>query len=164
MQFQATAMHLYGLRRSSIYYYIAMVIQVTAFIMTLQRKNIITHIGASIFYATLLAIGLGLGAAELVRAGWKTLFIVECIANLAALLRMRPKLRSPSNDILRSKYAVWTTVYLWSVVVRRTYATTTENDIPHQRYLVFMTIATKVGLMLLGRKLIKSFYNNKNSK
>ena len=120
MQFYATAVALFGLRRSSLFFYIALVVQVTAFLMTLRRKNLVSHEWNIVLYGALLAGGFAMGAYECVYFAAATgrdqhdynmtaIFSLSLIACTASLWRMGPW---PTwMDPLRNKYLVWTAMY-----------------------------------------------------
>jgi ABC-type glucose/galactose transport system permease subunit len=110
MQFGATAGCLYGVRRYSVMFYMAFIVQVNPFLMTLRRKNLANKAVVLVLY------GLGLaGAVALVitdykhhspQPGLNAFFCQGLIANLAALLRLGPRL--PALRIVQdNKYMLW---------------------------------------------------------
>lgn len=114
MQFLATAVHLVGFTRSSLYFYIALVIQVTAFLMTLRRRHVVSHGCNLVLYSLLLLGGFLTGVYECYVAtqtndtthslSWLTM--VGWVACTAALWRMGPW------KTFRNKYIIWTVVHL----------------------------------------------------
>lgn len=110
MQFFATAAHLVGGRRSSIYFYILMVIQVSAFLLTLRRRHLVSHSFNLLAYGLFLCGGLSAGIYECHKSGynlWANGAVIALTACTAALWRMGPWPR-----VYRHKYVIWTTVYL----------------------------------------------------
>ena len=117
MQFFATAVTLFGLRRSSLYFYMALVIQVTAFLMTLRRKNLVSHELNTVLYGALLAGGFSMGVYECLCFTTGTghhdymtvIFSVSLIACTASLWRMGPW---PAwMEPVRNKYLIWAVMY-----------------------------------------------------
>lgn len=107
MQFLVTATILVGLKRNTFYFYTALVIQITPFIMTLRRKNLVTHSFNVFAYGGLLLVGLCLGICEvLLRCNVLTLYIISLLGCTAALVRMK----SPIY-LLRNKYILWTLLF-----------------------------------------------------
>lgn len=108
--FNTTAALLYGLRRMTIPFLPLFVIQVTAFMGTLQRKNLIGYIGLGIF-SLCVANGIRVQRFEFNRVGGDHVTCtVRIIGFAAALVRL-----SPLPDAFRpfqSKYVIWTVAYL----------------------------------------------------
>lgn len=110
-QFFVTAFVLVGAPRGrcSLFFYFCMVIQVTAFQLTLQRKNLISLNVNLILYATTLSGGLFVGVYELLYrtdGNWLSVYVVMTTASFAAVWRM-----GPWPQMLRNKYLIWTTLY-----------------------------------------------------
>jgi hypothetical protein len=107
MQFMATSVALFGDRRNSVYFYKVMVLQVTAFLLTLRRKNLVSHSLNVVLYGALLAGGLGIGLYEYVgrRSGGDVDALIM-VGSMAALWRM-----GPWPSVLRNKYLIWTTMH-----------------------------------------------------
>lgn len=117
MQFFATAAHLvaWKRRRSSMYFYIVMVIQVSAFLLTLRRRHVVPHVFNLIAYGLLLVGGMATGLYECLLQSHAAdcppltaAAVVGLTACTAALWRLGPWW--PPR--LRNKYLVWTGVYL----------------------------------------------------
>lgn len=109
MQFFASATILFGFRRSSIYFYIMMVIQISAFLLTLRRKNLVSHSFNLVCYGALLAGGFATGVQECCWVGndpYVVAPVLSLVACTAALLRMGPR-----PCWIRNKYLVWGLVY-----------------------------------------------------
>ena len=113
MQFFATAPHLVDggqRRRSSLCFYILMVIQVSAFLLTLRRKHLVSHAFNLVAYGLLLSGGFSMGVYECHKSGytlWTNGAVLILTACTAALWRMGPWPRW-----FRHKYVIWTVVYL----------------------------------------------------
>jgi hypothetical protein len=100
-QFHATLGCLLTTDRFSVQLVSLMVIQCAAFIMTLRRRNIITHLQDVSLYGFLLAAGLVVVVCE---ASWQGyLGMALTVANAAAIARLSLGL---------SKYAIWPAVAL----------------------------------------------------
>lgn len=113
MQFFATAAHLVDggrpRRRSSLCFYILMVIQVSAFLLTLRRKRLVSHTFNLVVYGILLLCGFTVGVYECHQSGytiWTNGAVLILTACTAALWRMGPWPRA-----CRQKYIIWTVVY-----------------------------------------------------
>ncbi|GAX15932.1 hypothetical protein FisN_22Hu218 [Fistulifera solaris] len=105
MQFLATGVSLVGLRRCSLHYYMVMVVQVTAFLMTLRRKNLVSHETNVILYALLLAGGFVVGIYETYvwDPAQELLWISAFLGMTAAVLRILCGM---------NKYVIWTMLHI----------------------------------------------------
>ena len=121
-QFIGTSICLHGeIERCTIHFYAVFVVQLNPFVMTLQRKNLLTH-GQSIgLYAAMLALGLTLVVAEFSSShqdgssATPPLASILLVAFTAAIWRMAPGL--PRG--LRSKYLIWPVLYCFLQTVIR---------------------------------------------
>ena len=119
IQFFATASVLYGSRRCSLYYFQALVIQVTAFLMTLRRKNLVSHVFNVVVYGLLLAGAVGVGYCEFVfydedespRGDHTPVWIVSVVACTAALWRLGPWPGARVRSVCANKYLIWIVMY-----------------------------------------------------
>lgn len=104
MQFLATGVSLVGIRRCSLHYYMLMVVQVTAFLMTLRRKNLVSHEKNVVLYALLLAGGFAVGIYETYfwEPSQELLWMSAFIGTAAAVLRILCGM---------NKYVVWTIMH-----------------------------------------------------
>lgn len=104
MQFLATSVSLVGIRRCSLHYYMLMVVQVTAFLMTLRRKNLVSHETNVVIYALLLAGGFTMGIYETyvwdpsLELLWTSAFMGSAAAVLRIICGM-------------DKYVIWTIMH-----------------------------------------------------
>lgn len=86
MQFQATAGCLVGVRRFSTQFFYVWIIQFTAFLMTLRRKNIAPHWPLVIGYGIMLASGFVISSYDhYIHGSW---LMVNTLGNTAAILRL----------------------------------------------------------------------------
>ena len=99
MQINATAQCLYGFRRYTVQFVFLFIIQFNAFLMTLQRKNLVSHHVVVALYAKMLLLGGAFNTCEMFRVG--VYWMLSSFANMAAVLRMRLHL---------NKYVMWTSV------------------------------------------------------
>jgi hypothetical protein len=105
MQFNATMGCLFGLRRYSTQFLYTWIIQFTAFLMTLRRKNLLPHTPLVILYGFMLFFGLCVATNDHTRIiGWAGWAAVQGTANFAAFLRLGCKL---------NKYVMWVGVAAW---------------------------------------------------
>mmetsp|Transcript_20482 Transcript_20482/g.41652 ORF Transcript_20482/g.41652 Transcript_20482/m.41652 type:complete len:370 (-) Transcript_20482:486-1595(-) len=96
MQFQATATCLVGVRRFSTQFFYVWLIQATAFLMTLRRKNVVPPKWPYMIYAGMLIATYLVHMHEYTNAGcW---LLVNIIGHTAAYLRLGLRI---------SKYAIW---------------------------------------------------------
>jgi hypothetical protein len=89
LQFNATAGLLFGLRRMAILFLPIFVMQITAFMGTLQRKNLIGHIGLFI-YGLVLLNSFVVQWYEYNRVGGNINYSVRIVGFSAALLHLSP--------------------------------------------------------------------------
>ena len=109
MQFGATAICLYGLRRFSIMFYMVFIVQVNPFLMTLRRKNLLSKTFVLTTYGVGLTGGLGLGFYENwfhSPSGFNCLYCQGLILNLATLMRLGPRLPLV-RYVQDNKYLLW---------------------------------------------------------
>jgi hypothetical protein len=109
MQFYATTGCLFGFTRYSIHFVMVFIIQCNAFLMTLQRKNLASHVAMVTAYGTMLTIGFVVGAWEVHRVG--AFWFLSTLSNTAALLRM---------GMRWNKYVLWICMSLLMYVTRST--------------------------------------------
>jgi hypothetical protein len=109
MVIQATAGFLFGVRRMTIPFLTVFVLQITAFMGTLQRKNLIAHSGLFIFVA-LSIVTFSVQSYEYNRIGVHVNYSVRTLAAAVALLRLAPlpKLLAP----IQSKYVIFTVAHV----------------------------------------------------
>lgn len=96
MQFHATTSCLAGPRRSSTQFLYVWIIQFTAFMMTLNRKHILGHLGFVYIYLVMLIFGFCVAAYDFSKFG--CFDMVSALANLAAVTRMGLRV---------NKYVLW---------------------------------------------------------
>jgi hypothetical protein len=103
MQFHATSGCLLGVRRFSTQFVYVWIIQFTAFLLTLRRKNLAPHGPLIKCYGVMLAAGFGVATYDHYTHGcW---LLINAMANSAAVMRMYFRM---------NKYVLWT---FWSAVV-----------------------------------------------
>ena len=121
MQFNAHAGILYGLRRCTLPFMIIFVTQLTPFVATLYRKQIIHRdsVAGVILYAGFLLYGATYVQLDYLNDGNKTFAIVRGLGQIAALQRMTPLPSSnPIFKFIQNKYVVWTTTFLLLQYIR----------------------------------------------
>lgn len=136
IQFTATAGMLFGVRRHALPYSYICVVQITPFLGTLRRKQVLTSklLGAFLFGSVLLSSAIFV-TLDYLNDDPKTIWIVRSLGQIAALQRMTPL---PSSfSILQNKYVVWTTAFLLLRYIR---AHIDEFPVPFLRSLCFTTL------------------------
>jgi len=96
MQFQGTAVIMVGLPRFQTYFFHVLILQLTAFLLTLRRKNIVGHAAVSWVYGILLVLGAAVSLYDFVVTERGDM--VGSIGLAAYLLRV---------GVGVNKYAVW---------------------------------------------------------
>jgi len=96
MQFQGTALILVGVRRFGVYFFHVIILQLTAFLLTIRRKNLVGHRSVAVVYAALLLLGTSVSLYDFVWTGRGDL--VGSVGLVAYLLRV------PGG---MNKYLVW---------------------------------------------------------
>ncbi|KAJ1459636.1 hypothetical protein M885DRAFT_510802 [Pelagophyceae sp. CCMP2097] len=94
MQFHATAGCLFGARRFSTQFYYVWIIQFTAFLLTLRRKNLVPHKPLVVLYGVMLSTGFAVSTYD--HRG--SFLALNILANGAAVGRMGLRI---------NKYALW---------------------------------------------------------
>ena len=135
MQFHATAGCLLGVRRFSTQFAYVWIIQFTAFLMTLRRKNIAPHGPLVTTYGVMLTLGALVSLYDHATAG---LFLAHNIlAHSACMLRLG--LRVP-------KYLLWTGLAV-AVHVARPYLALTDADPLQPRLALWAASTASVGVL-----------------
>uniref|UniRef100_A0A7S2X795 Uncharacterized protein n=1 Tax=Lotharella oceanica TaxID=641309 RepID=A0A7S2X795_9EUKA len=86
MQFHATMNCLIGVRRYATQFIYVWIIQFTAFILTLRRKNLVPHTPSMVFYGIMLSFGFCVNFYDLRTEN--SFLMANTLANLAAFLRL----------------------------------------------------------------------------
>ena len=134
MQFWATANCLMGFRqRISMQFFAVFVMQITAFITTLRRKNIVQHWTVVVLYALQLGLAVFMGRSLVDRTQHPLLyeqFMMNrsasfLVGSAAAIIRMMPVSSSSSTMVpilnkIQSKYVLWALMSLWCYELRKT--------------------------------------------
>jgi len=110
MQFGAISACLYGIRRYSIVFYMAFILQLNPFIMTLRRKNITSKRFLLVVYSLMLAMGVATVDYEIRFLGapqsYHSRVYQDLITHSATLLRLGPRL-PVLKYIQNNKYLMW---------------------------------------------------------
>jgi len=144
MQFHATVGCLVGVRRFSTQFFYVWIIQFTAFLMTLRRKNIAPH-GPLVFgYGVMLTAGFLIATYDHYTHGcW---LLANTLANSAAILRM----------LLRvNKYLLWGGLAVALNMSRsRLVLVGDESQVPH----LAAYACSVVGVLALGARKVRRDY------
>ena len=131
MQFHATTGCLVGLRSLSTQFIYLFIVQITAFAMTLRRKNLVGHAAFVLGYSGLLVFGFGVATLDALGHGrWA---LVNAVGNCAALGRLALGL---------DKYALWTGAAVAVALLRDSEAA--------QRLWAPLWAASTAALLVLG--------------
>jgi hypothetical protein len=143
MQFHATSGCLIGVRRFSTQYVYVWIIQFTAFLLTLRRKNLAPHGPLIRVYGIMLAAGFGVATYDHYTHGcW---LLINAMANSAAIMRMHFRV---------NKYALWT---FWAAVLYafRERLVLQEGD-PVYAHAAWWLVSVG-GIIAVGAKKIRSY-------
>lgn len=119
-QFYATAGVRFGVRRYTIQFLCVFMVQLNPFLMTLRRKNLISHYAAVTIYGFILVFGFIVCFFEYKRFGVSMLRTVAFVANIAIVWRTSP-LPIKSNairNIVQNKYLLWTVLGVLTQYIR----------------------------------------------
>jgi len=111
IQFGGTSISLYGQRRFSTQFFTVAILQITAFMMTLRRKNLIGTKTVVALYGAELAFGAIVNHSEFARLGGNGERCFGMMIDLATVLRAGPRLPL-LRYIQDNKYLLWLTIYL----------------------------------------------------
>jgi len=138
MQFHATAGCLLGVRRFSTQFIYVWIIQFTAFLMTLRRKNLAPHKQLVTTYGAMLSFGFVIATKDaLSESSWA---LANTVANTAAIGRLGCRI---------DKYALWVAMAAFCAVARKTVQ---EEAYGHLAQLWPYTWAISVvGVLLVGK-------------
>jgi hypothetical protein len=95
------------------------VVQGNAFLMTLQRKNLLSHNTVVAVYFGLLGLAIQMVYSSMMAAGYRNFLLVHCAAMYGTLLRLGPR-RIPILSTLfqNNKFILWSTVFATLQVLR----------------------------------------------
>ena len=155
IQFHMTQQIILGVRRYSIMFVYVLIIQVNAFLMTVQRKNLGTVGSTMGFYFCMLVVGYYTVTSELVRAGGWPLFLASnALANGAAVTRMS------GSWLGGQKYLMWSLVGVITHLTRHTFES--GDGYLHAWLAAFVLTYGAVGT--LGyRKVMSKYYQKTES-
>ncbi|KAL1526180.1 hypothetical protein AB1Y20_014908 [Prymnesium parvum] len=140
MQFHATAGCLVGVRRYSTQFVYVWIIQFTAFLMTLRRKNLAPHRPLVRIYGVMLTFGFVIATLDALSANsWA---FVNTVANTAAIGRLGCRI---------DKYVLWLIMAAFCSFARQTVVP--GNPLGHLAQLWPYTWALSVvGVLLMGKR------------
>jgi hypothetical protein len=161
MQFGATSAHLYGARRFSLLFYMAFIVQVNPFLMTLRRKNLLSKnevlslYGAMLLFAFIVAMHeYGMNAPN----GFNAFLCQGLVANIATVLRL-----GPCIPILRyiqdNKYILWISLGLLLRNIRTYFDT--EDELPYPLGTVVRIFRVLLFSLFIWKGWIRDWYNER---
>jgi hypothetical protein len=134
-QFYATAGVLFGVRRYTIQFLMVFVVQLNPFLMTLRRKNLISHYATVSIYGFMLVFGSVICIYEYTRYGIAMLRTVAFVGNVAVVWRTSLiPLKGRLRTIVQNKYLIWTALGILVQYIRP-YAL--MQEISMQRNMVY---------------------------
>jgi hypothetical protein len=139
-QIHGTTYILIGLRRYSVQYVIVWVVQFTAFMMTLRRKNVFSHTTWILIYATILGSGFAVSEYDtfVICKAWH----VPAIANLMVFLRL---------NLYCNKYLMWA---FCAVIVFSYRGGVVSTPIPNA--WAYICVASTIGIALTAHSKISA--------
>ena len=148
MQFGATTGCLYGLRRYSLMFYFAFILQVTPFLMTLRRKNLVSKPLIITMYGVMLIGGMGVTIYELVHYTAHPFHSFLCqgvIINLATILRVGPRVPVLRYVVQDNKYLLWLSMGL---LLRRIRPIFDQEELSNETVILCQLL--RVSMVALG--------------
>ena len=151
---------LYGLRRYSIMFYFAFILQIQPFFMTLRRKNLSSKTVGLFVYSAMLIAGWIVGEYELRHYPGVTYNHRVCqdlITLLATLLRLGPRL--PVISILQNnKYLMWLSLGLLLRQIRPYFDNAGEGGLSEQVIFLRHILIGAVLLVWLWKGFLRDRY------
>ena len=156
LQFHMTQQIILGVRRYSVMFVYVLIIQVNAFLMTVQRKNL-GSVGSTMgCYFCMLVVGYYTVTSELVRAGGWPLFLASnALGNAAAVARMS------GSWLGGHKYLMWSLVGVITHLTRHTFESG-DTDYLQAWLAAFVLTYGAVGT-LAYRKIMSKYYGKTES-
>ncbi len=153
IQFHGTFDHIIAPRRYSTLFVITCIIQVNAFLMTIQRKNLLSSSALMGVYGVLLVLGFSVKVYECNLLGWTQTFATLALANVAALARMS------GSRLGANKYVMWALIGVVTNLTRHTYA---AGGAPYENAWLGAFAATTAGLGVVGYRKVSAEYYEKS--
>lgn len=140
MQFHATIGCLVGLRFFSSQFMYVFIIQFTAFLMTLRRKNLLPHMTFVYIYGVMLAFGFATSCNEVTKfaCGFA---MVNCLANFAAILRL---------GLRMNKYVMWLGMAVVTSFARESTLSESAGSEALRDAWPYLYIASVIGVIYMG--------------
>lgn len=163
MQFGAHSACFYGMRRYSTWFYLAMIVQVSPFLMTLRRKNLVSKTFGVTMYGIGLVYAIGLVLYENrfhAPYGFNSFLCQGLITNLAVWLRLGPRL-----PVLRyvqdNKHVMWFLLGLLLRYVRPWFDT--EEPVSTNLYIVCQAARFSMFGLAIWKGFIRDWGNQKEN-
>jgi hypothetical protein len=158
LQFHMTFNVIFSVRRYSSFFIYVWIIQLNAFLMTLQRKNLCPSAILYSVYAFMLTFGYVVITGEMLRVGWPYYFAANAIANISAILRMS------GSWIGGKKYLMWLTVSCVTHLLHNSSADFVTAETPYFYHWAGACSLSYALLIRLGYKKIAGKYYAKDEK
>ena len=158
LQFHMTLNVIFSVRRYSAFFIYVWIIQLNAFLMTLQRKNLVPSAVLYGTYGFMLVFGYLVITGEMLRVGWPYYFAANAIANFSAILRMS------GSRIGGKKYLMWCTISGITHLLHRSPANFVTSETPYFYHWMGACVLSYAFLIRLGYKKISGKYYAKDDK
>jgi hypothetical protein len=161
MQFGATSACLYGLRRFSLMFYMAFVVQVNPFLMTLRRKNLLSKTTVITLYGIMLAVSFRVAFYEFSvnePNGFNSYWCHGIIENSATLLRLGPRIPI-IRYIQDNKYMMWISLGLLLRYIRPYFDA--KDPLPTNIWIIVIMFRVATISLGLWKGCIRDWYNKR---
>jgi hypothetical protein len=146
-----TAYLLWGHRTCSTNMYGIFVIQFNAFLMTLQRKNLLSHTAVVTIYFAMIASAAMMVYSSMLTAGYRNFLLVHSAAMYGTLLRLGPRAVPIVSTLLQNnKFLLWSMVFVAIQVLRPDPVTDAWPSGVKDRHLEVTAVVGFVGWVVLG--------------
>jgi hypothetical protein len=152
IQFHGTFNCILAMRRYSTLFVYVWIIQLNAFLMTVQRKNLLSSGPLLCIYAFILVFGYCVISTEMLRVGWTFFLASNAIGNTAAILRLS------GTRLGARKYLMWTLFGVFTHIARPTFSSS-GSPYPYFHAWLAACALSFVGVGVLGhRKISRDYY------
>jgi len=142
-QFFGTGNAIFGMRRYTFHMLFVIIVQVNAFLMTLQRKNLGSQTVLLTFYGLFLLMGVYTCARDYYISDEKAFYASVALRHGAIVQRMAPWPDSV-RTLVSNKYVVWTTFYALTCNMRAGWME--SATVQQLQALYWMTFVALMGL------------------
>jgi len=163
MQLGMTSYCLYGLRRFSVMFFMSSMLQVTPFVMTIRRKNLISTPATVGIYGMELVFGSIMSIYEVTSAAGipkHARMVHGMLIDLAVLLRLGPRL--PVIGIIQNnKFLMWAVIGL---LLRHLRPVFDQDVIPPELYTIEKVNKTLMFCLFIWKGFLRDRFEVKKTK